>query len=345
MNRRIFAILILLCLSVGCGKVETTIPEPVDKEDDVIQIGMIFDTFVVERWQNDRDIFVSHAKELGAQVDVQNANGDAQSQVDHMEYFIEKGVDVIVIVPIESKALLESIKKAKEANIPVISYDRLVVNGETDLYISFDNEKVGDLMGEMIRKELNAFSSVYMISGPKSDNNVSMVNLGFQNQLENSTIHIRDIFYTEGWKSEFAYDYMQEQKEELTQIQGIMCGNDSIAGQVIRALSEQQLAGAVIVVGQDADLDACQRIVEGTQSMTVYKPYEELASIAAEAAVTLAKGEELQIEDTIMDGTYHIPYIKIEPIAVTVDNMNEIIIDSGFHLKEDVYLNRPDLMP
>ena len=79
--------------------------------------------------------------------------------------------------------------------------------------------------------------------------------------------------------------------------------------------------------------------------MTVYKPYEELASIAAEAAVTLAKGEELQIEDTIMDGTYHIPYIKIEPIAVTVDNMNEIIIDSGFHLKEDVYLNRPDLMP
>ena len=344
MKKNWLVLMLILCMLVGCETKEAEVV-PTPEQKDTLKIGMIFDTFVVERWQNDRDIFVSHAKELGAEVDVQNANGDANSQVEHMEYFIEQGVDVIVIVPIESNALLKTIKKAKEAGIPVISYDRLVVNGETDLYISFDNERVGELMGEAIRQQLKSYSSVYMISGPKSDNNVSMVNLGFQNQLENSTILIRDIFYTEGWKAENAYDYLQGEKEELSQIQGIMCGNDNIAGLVVKALSEQQLAGTITVVGQDADLDACQRIVEGTQYMTVYKPYEELASIAAEAAVLLAKDEEVPTDDTIMDGTYHVPYIKIEPIPVTIDNMNEVIVESGFHLKEDVYLNRPDLMP
>ena len=130
------------------------------------------------------------------------------------------------------------------------------------------------------------------------------------------------------------------------EIAGIMCGNDDLASQAIRALSEHRLAGQVTVVAQDADLAACQRIVEGTQEMTVYKPIEQEANTAAEFAVALGKGEDItsgegeyKAVETFNDGTYDIPYYKIDPIAVTAENMDKVIIDGGFHTREDVYLN------
>jgi D-xylose transport system substrate-binding protein len=124
-----------------------------------------------------------------------------------------------------------------------------------------------------------------------------------------------------------------------------MCGNDGFAGYVIKALSEQQMADKVAVTGQDADIEACQRIVEGTQSMTVYKPIEELASTTAECAVELAKGEAL--DEKIREGMGEketetgkkVPYYKLMPVAVTADNIDEVIINSGFHLHDEVYLN------
>ena len=127
-----------------------------------------------------------------------------------------------------------------------------------------------------------------------------------------------------------------------------MCGNDDLASKVVFALSEKRLAGKKLVVGQDADLEACQRIVEGTQLMTVYKPIEKLARNAAEAAVAMARGEEFSKENPLSeydDGSKTVPYLKIEPISVTEDNIDDIIINSGFHLKEDVYLNVPSKMP
>lgn len=125
-----------------------------------------------------------------------------------------------------------------------------------------------------------------------------------------------------------------------------MCGNDDLASQAVKVLSENRLAGKVAVVAQDADLAACQRIVEGTQEMTVYKPIELEANTAAEFAVALGKGEDItsgegeyKAVETFNDGTYDIPYYKIDPIAVTAENMDKVIIDGGFHTREDVYLN------
>ena len=117
--------------------------------------------------------------------------------------------------------------------------------------------------------------------------------------------------------------------------------NDDVATAVVRALSEKRLAGKVGVVGQDADLAACQRIVQGTQIMTVYKPVEKLAQKAAQCAIALASGEEIEAEDTINDGKFFVPYVALEPISVKKENMDEVIINSGFHLKEDVYMNVP----
>ena len=123
-------------------------------------------------------------------------------------------------------------------------------------------------------------------------------------------------------------------------VKGIICGNDDLASQAFRALSEERLAGKVCVTGQDGDLAACQRIVEETQEMTAFKSVEQEASLAAKCAVLLGLGEEIEeVQDTAYDGTYNVPYLELQPIAVTKENMDEVIIKGGFHAKEDVYLN------
>lgn len=331
----------------ACAAGEKSSEPKKEKSDDKIQIGMSFDSFVIERWQRDRDVFVSTAKELGASVNVQNANGDVSKQIEQINYFIEKGVDVIVIVCIDSDSLKNVVQKAKDSGIKIIAYDRLVTNSDADLYITFDNAMVGTLMGNALVKDDISGGKVLMLGGSPLDNNVPLVESGFKQVCEYNHITIMDSMHCDGWRAELAADYIYENESLVNQADAIMCGNDNLAGQVIRALSEKRLAGEILVVGQDADLEACQRIVEGTQLMTVYKPVEKLAKRAAECAIALARGEELLGDDvtSINDGSFDIPYIGLEPIAVTKDNIDEVIIGSGFHLKEDVYLNVPAKMP
>lgn len=337
----------VLLLLPGCSAGEKAEEKKKVAPDDKIQIAMSFDSFVIERWQRDRDVFVSTAKELGATVNVQNANGDVEKQKEQIEYFIKKGVDVIVIVCIDSDSLKSTVQKAKDEGIKIIAYDRPVTNSDADLYITFDNEMVGTLMGEALAKSGAAGGNVLMLGGSPLDNNVPAVEKGFLNVCERENMTVIDTIHCDGWRAEIAGDYIYEHEDMVANANGIMCGNDNLAGMVIRALSEKRLAGDLPVVGQDADLEACQRIVEGTQNMTVYKPVEKLAKRAAECAIALAKGEPLEGDDvtTINDGTYDIAYIGLTPIAVTKDNLDEVIISSGFHLKEDVYLNVPEKMP
>lgn len=136
-------------------------------------------------------------------------------------------------------------------------------------------------------------------------------------------------------------DYVEEALEEYPNVKGIMCGNDDIASQVIQVLAENQLAGQVIVVGQDGDLAACQRIVEGTQYMTAFKSIEDLARQAARYAVKMAEEGKVSsdVTDTVNDGSYDVPAKVLEPVAVTRDNIDEVIIDGGFHRRDEVYLN------
>lgn len=331
---------IIVALS-GCGTINTS-TQPNKQNDNTIEIGMCFDSFVIERWQRDRDVFITTAKELGAEVNVQNANGSLETQVSQIKYFVDKGVDVIVIVAIDSKEITDSVKAARKAGIKVVAYDRLISEAEVDLYISFDNEKVGELMAQALVEATDTKGNIVMLCGPTTDTNVSFVEQGFENIMETNQIQVTDKMNAEGWKAELAYSYLSDNYQVASKLDGIMCGNDSLAGQAVRYLSERRLAGTIPVVGQDADLDACQRIVEGTQLMTVYKPVEKLAKSAAEYAVMLAKSEDISITDTINDNKYDVPYVKLEPIAVTAENMDEVIIDSGFHLREDVYLNVPE---
>lgn len=339
--KRIICLLMCIILMLGCiacGKKESE--DVKDEVDETIQIGFTFDSLVIERWERDRDVFVSRAKELGAEVNVQNANGDIETQISQIEYFIEKNVDAIVIVATDCEALSDVVGKARKAGIKVVSYDRLISNANTDLYISFDNFMVGKLMGAAIISQIGRHGDIIMINGPLTDTNVPAVMDGFKKEMGATNINILRTDYCEGWKAEYAStyvsDYLKENPDKVPA--AIMCGNDSLAGQAIKVLSENKLAGTVIVTGQDADVDACQRIVEGTQYMTVYKPVEKLAQRAAELTIEMVQNDSMEFENTINDGTYDIPYESLTPIEVTAANMDEVIIGS-FHQRDEVYLN------
>ena len=196
---------------------------------------------------------------------------------------------------------------------------------------------VGQMLGESLAN--SGAKSVVMICGPLTDGNVPMVNDGFYSVMNENNIEILDTYYCEGWKAELGGAYVYDNLDTIKQADAIMCGNDDVATSVIRALAVCQLAGVKPVVGQDADLPACQHIVEGTQLMTVFKPVSKLAEQAAQLSVQLASGDDIDVDSTISDGQYDIPYVATEPVAVTRDNIDEVIIDSGFHSKEDVYMN------
>ena len=352
-KRRFSAALILaamLLLSACADASQETVQEvPADageEKDDGIRIGITFDTFVLERWTRDRDVFMDTARKMGATVDVQTANGDVEKQKEQVRKFTEENMDAIVIVATDCYSLKEEVEDARNKGIQVISYDRLIQGEQTDLYITVDNEKVGTLMAQSIKEKLPEGGNVVMICGPEADSNSMDVANGFETELGDGPWKIVYKSHVKSWTPEngtqAVADAFAGTEEE---IDAVMCGNDGLAGYVIRSLSERQLAGDVVVVGQDADLEACQRIVEGTQTMTVNKPINDLAKEAAECTVKLARGE--QIVGNVLDVSdvkenedgQEVPYYGLEPVAVTAENMDSVIIGSGFHSREEVYLN------
>lgn len=339
----VLALAVLLSMGLsGCGKEPIQPESGSEDQTDTVRIGITFDSFIIERWQRDRDVFVSAAQELGAEVNVQNANGDMEEQVKQIDYFIQKKMDAIVIVLVASdqdgSGVREAVGRAQRAGIPVIAYDRLVLDADVDLYISFDNVEVGRLMAEHMREHLGGEGTVFQVCGPLADYNVPQVMEGFEEVLKGSSIEITATEHAQGWHAETGFTATDSYLAKNSPPDGIMCGNDSIAGQAIRALSERRLAGNVCVVGQDADLDACQRIVEGTQCMTVYKPVEKLARRAAELAVELGQGGSVTTAQTINDGSFEVPYERLDPVAVTDENMDEVITGK-YHEESDIYLN------
>ena len=346
--KRLAVVLVLMCLAAvfsGCGKGETgesmTSGQTQEKaEKSSVLIGMSFDSFVIERWIRDRDVFVAAAKDLGAEVNVQNANGDVEEQIEQIRYLIGKKVDVLVIIAADCEAFTDIIAEAQGKGIPVISYDRLILNAKTDLYLSFDNREVGVLMAKALKEANPDGGEIFMIEGSPDDYNVDLVREGFEQEIKDSGLEVVYQANCDAWLAEQAIGYVTEALKEHPDVKGIMCGNDDIATQVIRVLSEHRLADKVSVVGQDGDLAACQRIVEGTQTMTAFKSVEKLAVLAAECAVKLAKGEKPgEVSGVMNDGIADIPCIFLSPVSVRKDNMKEIIVDGGYHSLEDVYLN------
>lgn len=339
--KKFLVVLFAFCLACGSGC--STQPS-VYNDDDIPKIGFIPETMTVERWQRDRDIFKATAEELGAEVIVKNAYEDSQLQKEIGMEMIKQGVDVLVIVVYDKNSLDDLVDYAHDNNVKVIAYDRLIRNANVDFYISFDNVKVGDLIGKAVTEAVPK-GDYLILNGSETDNNAFMFRDGYmshiQPKIDRGDIYEVENKWVEAWRDEVSYQYTTEIINQGIHLDAIVAANDRVAEGAINALSENRLAGQVIVTGQDAELAACQRIVEGTQYMTVYKPINVLAEGAAEIAVKMANGEDIGEFDLMSDGTYDIKYMYYMPIGVTKDNINETVIEDGFYTVEQVYANVP----
>jgi D-xylose transport system substrate-binding protein len=338
--RTMVAVLLCGVSLFACGKKEGPAGEK------KIRIGFSMDTLKEARWNRDRDLFVEKAKELGAEVLVQAANGDDALQNSQAENLLTQGVDVLVVVPHNAKTAATIVESAHRSNVPVISYDRLILDSDVDLYISVDPTRVGELQSEYAVAHKPKGSYV-LIGGAPTDNNARLVRDGqmkiLKPRMDGGDIRIAADQWAKDWQPVEALKIMENAlTRNNNAVDAVVASNDGTAGGAIQALGEQKLAGKVLVTGQDADLAACQRIVAGTQTMTVYKPIKALAYKAAEVAVQMAKKQPpAGAGRTTNNGKKDVPSILLEPVAVDKANLDSTVIADGFQKKEDVYRDAP----
>ena len=306
-----------------------------------LTIGMSIDDLRLERWQKDRDIFVKKAEALGAKVLVQSANGDDAAQISQIENMLNKNVDVLVIIPHNGDVLSNVIAEAKKEGVPVLAYDRLINNAEIDFYVSFDNEKVGELQAQSIVEKMPQ-GNYFLMGGSPVDNNAKLFRKGqmkvLQPLIDSGKIKVVGDQWVDSWLAEKALQIMENAlTANKNNIDAVVASNDATAGGAIQALSAQGLAGKVAISGQDADLAGIKRIVAGTQTMTVYKPISKLADKAAEVAVQLGKKEAPTSNAKLNNGVKDVPAYLLDPISVTKENIDATVIQDGFHSKDAVY--------
>jgi D-xylose transport system substrate-binding protein len=337
------ALILAVCLAVFLPSCASKTPKSETAKK--IRIGFAMDALKQERWQKDRDLFLKRAEELEAEVLLQTADGNDELQMKQVESLLTQGIDVLVIVPHNAEVAGAMVEMAQRQNVPVISYDRLVKNSAPNLYISFDNERVGELQAKYLFEKMPRGNYI-LIGGAPTDNNALLLRKGQLNILQKAIDSGEIKVVADQWAREWLADEALKHTENaLTQsnndVVAVVVSNDGTAGGVIQALNAQKLGGKVLVSGQDAEIGALQRIVEGTQTMTVYKPISQLAPRAVEAAIALAKGEKLNTTRIVNNGKIDVPSILIDPVPVDKNNINETVIKDGFQKKEEVYKNMP----
>ncbi|CAM3959437.1 D-xylose ABC transporter substrate-binding protein [Mesobacillus thioparans] len=342
-------VFLLVLVVSGCGqdaggKVASS--DAKDEGNGKLRIGLSVSDLTLERWQHDRDFFVDKAEELGADVLVQSANGDEAKQVSQIQNMISQDIDALVIIAINSDALTTVVDQAKAEGIPVLAYDRLVNGTDIDAYVSFDNVRVGEMQAEYLVEKVPT-GKYFLMGGSPTDNNAKMFREGQMNIIQplvdKGDIEVVGDQWAKGWDANEALKIMENAlTANKNDIDVVVASNDSTAGGAIQALEAQGLAGKVAISGQDADLAGVQRIAEGLQTMTVYKPIKVIAEKSAEVAVQLAKGEKPEADSTVNNGKLDVPFIKLDPIKVGKENIVDTVIKDGFHSYDDVYKNVPE---
>ncbi len=343
MNLRILLVLVSCALSITTGLVLSRGGGAAVSGRSRPLIGLSMDTLKEERWLTDRDLFTKRAQELGADVLVQAANGDDTRQITDVQTLITSKVDALVVIPHNGAAMAKAVAMAHEAGIPVLSYDRLITGCDLDLYITFDNVKVGEFQARFIAEHLPPSGKLRLVRiyGARTDNNAKLFKQGQDNIIDPlvaaGKVEVVHEDWADDWKPENAKKITNAAITKAGKFDAILASNDGTAGGAVQALTEEGLAGKVIVTGQDADLAGCQRIVNGTQSMTVYKPVKNLATQAAAAAVKLARRTPVIAKAETDNGQLPVPSILLDIVSVTKDNMRATVVKDGFRSEADVY--------
>jgi D-xylose transport system substrate-binding protein len=295
----------------------------------------------------DRPSFEHKVKELCSDCDIlySNADQDAAKQQQQAEAAITKGAKVLVLDPVDAASAGAVVNRAKQSQIPVVSYDRLITDADIDYYISFDNEKVGKLQGDALVSKLKDDGSkgdIVMINGAPTDNNAKLFKQGAHSVIDGSGFNVAKEYDTPDWSPDRAQTQMEQAITSAGKdgFDGVYSANDGMAGGAIAALKSNGIdPRSKPITGQDAEVAALQRILAGEQLMTIYQPINEIASTAAELAVPLARGEGVpSITTTEVDNnsSRRVPSVLLDTIVITRDNIQDVIIRDGFATAEQI---------
>ena len=325
MNNLVYKLFVLIFISISVFAC---------KPKDQIKIGISLGP-LHERWEKDRDYLKENFEAKGARVIIKEANNDEALQKEQFLDLIKSKVDVIIIVAVNSNAAGALVQVAKSNGVKVIAYDRLIKNCDLDYYVSFDNIKVGELQADYLTRVAPQGNYAILGGSPKDYNSI-LLRLGQLNVLQ-PLITRKDVKIVldknvENWDPEIAYGIVNTYLNESTELDAIVASNDMIASGVCRALQEHDLCGTVLVSGQDAETEACKRIMQGRQTMTVYKYIESLASATANIALMLAEDGSLPYsQTTINNGKIMVPSIQLpNMIQVNKENMRMTVIADGY---------------
>jgi D-xylose transport system substrate-binding protein len=269
-----------------------------------------------------------------------NADQDASKQQQQAEAALTQGAKVLVLDPVDAASASVIVQRAKQQRVPVISYDRLITNADIDYYVSFDNVRVGRLQAETLVKKLRSggrsSGAMIMINGAPTDNNAKLFKLGALSVLKTSGFDIAKQYDTPDWSPDQAQNEMQQ---AITAVGnngfiGVYAANDGTAGGAIAAMKAAGIDPAMRpTTGQDAELDAIQRILVGQQYMTVYKAVKPEAAAAADLAAALAQGRPVPsgvVNRRVNNGRKSVPSVILTPVAVTKSNVKDTVIKDGF---------------
>jgi D-xylose transport system substrate-binding protein len=293
----------------------------------------------------DRPLFEKKVKELcsGCEIVYSNADQDASKQQQQAEAALTQGVKVMVLDPVDGAAAAAIVNQANSKNVPVISYDRLLLNSKPDYYVEFNSPSVGKIQGKALvdkLKEDGKKGSIIMINGAPTDNNAKLFKEGAHSVIDSSGFKVAKEYDTPDWSPDKAQSEMEQAITAVGKgkFVGVYAANDGTAGGAIAAMKSAGIDPKTIpVTGQDAELAAIQRILAGQQYMTVYKPIKPLADKAAEWAVLLVQGKK-PTDATAKEnnGKTEVPTIKLDVTPVTVDNVKDTVIADGFWKAADV---------
>lgn len=320
----LITLLCLLALFCGCS------PQPSEQ----FVIGISIPTQREEGWIRGVRYLKEEAARYGYGIKLQISDNDAARQLAQCENLIAQKVQLLVVAPHDASAASVIVDKAHRAGIKVISYDRLIRNAPVDLYISYDNEKVGELQGEYLTRKVPRGNYV-VLSGAPTDNNAAQFKNGAMRQIKPLADRGEvTIVMEQAVKDWLPSEAMKLVENALTanknRIDAILAPNDGTAGGAIAALAAQKLDGKVPVTGQDAEASAARRILEGTQSMTIFKDARRLAAETIIAAKKLADGVAPGATTTVHNGSHQVPARLLTPVVVDRNNLEQVLIESGY---------------
>ena len=321
-------------------------------------VGVAMPTKDLQRWIQDGANMKEQLEKAGYEVDLQYASTDVQTQVSQVENMISNGCELLVIASIDGSSLGEPLGQAKEAGIPVISYDRLLMNSDAvSYYATFDNYKVGQKQGEYIVEALGLETNdgpfnIELFSGDPADNNCNFFFGGamdvLQPYIDSGKLVVKsgqtafEQVATANWDSEKSQNRMDTiiagNYSDGTTLHAVMCSNDSTALGVENALASSYTGEYPIITGQDCDIANTKNMIAGKQAMSVFKDTRTLASQVVKMVDAVMKGGEAEVNDTKSydNGTGIIPTYLCEPVVVTVDNYKEMLLDSGYYTEDQL---------